>query len=106
MLLSKRPASRGKRNLLVLHQRKNARQKFLMIELLLTIQLFGPAAGRGIESTMVSALSMHCCCIKYIKASPRLDRGGAQGGGSTVVHRGPVGGGEIYGVLAQERRRG
>ena len=36
----------------------------------------------------------------------RLDRGGAQGGGSAVVHRGPAGGGEIYGVVAQKRRRG
>ena len=36
----------------------------------------------------------------------RLDRGGAQGGGGAVVHRGPAGGGEIYGVVAQERRRG
>ena len=27
-------------------------------------------------------------------------------GGSAVVHRGSVGGGQIYGVVAQERRRG
>ena len=32
----------------------------------------------------------------------RLDRGGAQGGGSAMVHRGSVGGGKIYGVVAQE----
>ena len=41
----------------------------------------------------------------------RVDRlvwteGGAQGGGSAVVHRGPVGGGEIYGVVGQEQGRG
>ena len=35
-----------------------------------------------------------------------LNRCGAQGGGSAVVHRGSVGGGEVYGVVAQESRRG
>ena len=42
----------------------------------------------------------------FRRRQARLDRGGAQGGGSAVVHRGPAGGGEIYGVVAQERRRG
>ena len=41
-----------------------------------------------------------------INRQARLDRGGAQGGGSAVVHRGSVGGGKIRRVVAQERRRG
>ena len=41
-----------------------------------------------------------------INRQARLDRGGAQGGGNAVVHRGSVGGGEIHRVVVQERRRG
>ena len=37
---------------------------------------------------------------------PALDRGGAQGRGGAVVHRGSVGSGKISGVVAQERSRG
>ena len=63
MLPAKRLASRGKRDLLVL-DRKNARQNFPNAILILIELLFGPAAGPKIESTMVSALSMHCR-VKY-----------------------------------------
>ena len=62
LLPPERPASSGKPDMLVLRHRKNVGRIFVI--LLLTILLFGPAAG-GIESTMVSALSM-LCRVKYI----------------------------------------